>query len=668
MNADTDPHPSAEELAAFDAGCLPAPQAAAVETHVAACQSCCRRLEEMPEDAFAALVRAYAGKADGGRTRPLARGDGAATEVPEALVGHPRYRVLGLLGQGGMGVVYKAVQQHMDRVVALKVIHRPLLACPDFVERFRREVKAVARLRHANIVLAYDADQAGDLHFLVMEHVEGTSLDRVVSRRGPLPVAEACEYVRQAALGLQHAHEQGLVHRDVKPHNLLLTPQGQIKVVDFGLAHLARAGTAATPVTSAPLLGTPDYTAPEQARDPSGVDVRADVYSLGCTLYFLLTGQVPFPGGTPLQKLLSHQERPPRPVTELRPEVPPALAAALGRMLAKDRARRPATPGEVASELAPFAAAAPQETVPLPPPRRGASRRWTLLLGAGMGALLAVGVAAGLAAWWHGRAKDEAKAETKAGPPGPAEPQPPAEAPADLLSPDQLARLKRQAGDRAAAWVREHSSKGPTSGFAVGTQEQIDKELSKGDGFQFLLGSALLKSGKPTVLAGRFGDFFFFELPPEEEKRVGGAPRHVWSIPIYHGPTRRRARPRARISHLHIDLADRLPRDQRVTGSVAYEIFEPLDGEPLVRLTYYPSAVQRSCAGMYYPPGGLASDRGEISFDMPEFKARYAPHDRFLVVFVELGTLKDGRETIESNTLATLVRPLPPPPAPQQGK
>ena len=355
MSTDTDPHPSAEELAAFDAGCLPPPRAAAVETHVAACPSCCRRLEELPEDAFAALVRAYAGKADGGRTRPQPKADGAAPEVPEALVGHSRYRVLGLLGQGGMGVVYKAVQQHMDRVVALKVIHRPLLACPDFVERFRREVKAVARLRHPNIVVAHDADQAGDLHFLVMEYVEGTSLDRVVARRGPLPVAEACEYVRQCALGLQHAHEQGLVHRDIKPHNLLLTPQGQVKVVDFGLAHLARPDGAATPLTSAPLLGTPDYTAPEQARDPSAVDVRADVYSLGCTHYYLLTGQPPFPGGTPLQKLLNHQERPPRPVTELRPDVPPAVAALLRRMLAKDRARRPATPGEVAAELAPFA-------------------------------------------------------------------------------------------------------------------------------------------------------------------------------------------------------------------------------------------------------------------------------------------------------------------------
>jgi hypothetical protein len=663
MSADTDPHPSADELAAFDAGCLPAARSAAVETHVAGCASCCRRLEELPEDAFAALVRAYAGKADGGRTRPLPNGEGNAWEVPGPLVGHPRYRVLGLLGQGGMGVVYKAVQQHMDRVVALKVIHRPLLACPDFVERFRREARAVARLRHPNIVLAHDADQAGDLHFLVMEYVEGTSLDLVVARRGFLPVAAACEYARQAALGLQHAHEQGLVHRDVKPHNLLLTPQGQVKVVDFGLAHLARADGPATPVTSGPLLGTPDYTAPEQARDPSGVDVRADVYSLGCTLYFLLTGQPPFPGGTPLQKLLCHQERPPRPVTELRPDVPPALAALLGRLLAKDRARRPATPGEVASGLAPFAAAAPSETVTLPAPRRGAGRRWGLAL-AGV-VLLAVVAAAGLAAWSRGRPKDAGKE----GPPASVEPAPLAEGPADLLTPGQLARLKRQAGELAADWVREHSAGGPTSGFVVGTQEQIGKELSKGDGFQFYIGSGLLKSGKPTVLAGRFGDLFLFELRPEEEERLGGRPRGTWSIPYYHGPTRRRARPRARISGLHIDQADRLPRDERVTGSVSYEVLEPLEGEPLVRLTYYPSAGQLNCAGMYYPPDRrLPADRGEIKFNMPEFRYRYAPVDTFLVVFVELGTVKDGKEVVESNTLATLVRLLRPGAAPPKGK
>jgi predicted Ser/Thr protein kinase len=657
MSADTSPHPSADELAAFDAGCLPAERNAAVETHVAACESCCRRLEGLPEDAFAALVRAYAGKGDGGRTRPLPSDQGAAWEVPDALVGHARYRVLGLLGQGGMGVVYKAVQQHMDRVVALKVIHKPLLACPDFVERFRREVKAVARLRHPNIALAHDADQSGDLHFLVMEYVEGTSLDRVVARRGPLPVAEACEFVRQAALGLQHAHEQGLVHRDVKPHNLLLTPQGQVKVVDFGLAHLPRAeGAAATPVTSAPLLGTPDYTAPEQARDPSGVDVRADVYSLGCTLYFLLTAQVPFPGGTPLQKLLSHQERPPRPVTELRREVPAALAAVLGRMLAKDRARRPATPGEVASALAPFAAAAPQETVPLPAPRLSASRRWGLRLGAL--ALLTVLAAAGLAAWWRGWPKGEAKD----GPPAHVEPPPPAlaAAPPGLLGTEEITRLKRGTRDRVVDWVRANAA---SPKILSDTARDVDKALAKFDGYQLTFGSRLLRSRKPAVLAARLGDLFLFELTPADEPALELPPNRRSTIRFQKGDEPRRDRPRVLLSGLHIDHADRLPRDQRVTGRVTFQALQPVGPDPHLRMVYYPSSGGAGrCIGMFYPRGGLPAAGGELRFDMPEPKEKYAPEDRLLVFFVELASLRDGEPVVESNTVAALVRPVRPAP------
>src|SRR5205085_960878 len=150
--------------------------------------------------------------------------------------------------------------------------------------------------------------QAGGTHFLVMEYVPGTTLDREVARRGPLPVAEACELIRQAALGLQHAHERGMVHRDIKPANLLRTPGGQVKILDFGLSQLVdETGPADAPLPSAVVVGTPDYLAPEQARDPARVDIRADIYSLGCTLYHLLTGRPPFPDGTPLQKLLAQQ-------------------------------------------------------------------------------------------------------------------------------------------------------------------------------------------------------------------------------------------------------------------------------------------------------------------------------------------------------------------------
>ena len=178
---------------------------------------------------------------------PADTGDGAprpAAEpapLPPELVDHPRYRVVALIGAGGMGAVYKAEHRLMERTVALKVVNPAFIDNPAAVRRFQQEVKAAARLHHPNIVASHDADQAGSLHFLVMEYVEGRSLADYAQEKGPLPIPEACEYARQAALGLQHAHEHGLVHRDVKPHNLMRTPDGRIKILDFGLARLGQA-------------------------------------------------------------------------------------------------------------------------------------------------------------------------------------------------------------------------------------------------------------------------------------------------------------------------------------------------------------------------------------------------------------------------------------------
>ncbi len=372
-------HPSPHQLAAFDAGTLPPAAHSEVERHVAGCADCCRTLDTLPEDEFVRKVRTLAGPPPAGGVPPA--------DVPSELADHPRYRVLELLGVGGMGVVYRAAHRLMDRVVALKVIHRRLADRPAFVEHFRREVQAIARLEHPNIVTAHDADRAGDVHFLVMEYVEGITLDRLVARDGPLPVARACEVVRQAALGLQHAHERGLVHRDVKPGNVLVTPAGAVKVLDFGLAQFAAEAPAEAPSGSAPLVGTPDYVAPEQARDPADADARCDVYGLGGTLYFLLTGQPPFPGGTVLQKLLAHQDDTPRPVAELRPDVPPALAALLDRMLAKDPGRRPPTAAAVAEDLL-------RLTPPAPAPALRRGRRALLLLSAVPLAAVAAGSAA----------------------------------------------------------------------------------------------------------------------------------------------------------------------------------------------------------------------------------------------------------------------------------
>jgi predicted Ser/Thr protein kinase len=353
-------HPTADELAAFLHGRLTPAEVAALEPHVAECAACCRVLRGLPDDGVVAALRAP-GPADAGAE---------AVDPARELADHPRYRVLEFLGAGGMGAVYTARHLLMDRVVALKVVHRRLTRDPAAVERFRQEVRAAARLAHPNIVTAHDADQAGDRHFLVMEYIAGQSLARRVAERGPLPVAAACEYVRQAALGLQHAFEHGMVHRDVKPQNLMLTPAGRVKILDFGLAHIGAGDpapaaadtasdlTAAAGTQTGLLMGTPDYMAPEQGGGARRVDIRADVYGLGCTLYFLLAGWPPFPEGTAAAKLAAHRADPPQPLTEVRDDVPAALARVVDRMLAKDPARRFQTPADVARALAQFAGAA----------------------------------------------------------------------------------------------------------------------------------------------------------------------------------------------------------------------------------------------------------------------------------------------------------------------
>jgi formylglycine-generating enzyme required for sulfatase activity/tRNA A-37 threonylcarbamoyl transferase component Bud32 len=270
------------------------------------------------------------------------------------------YVLLEKLGEGGMGAVFKARHRKLGRVVALKRIRKERLGNELAVKRFRRECLAAAQFDHPNVVRAYDADEDGGTHFFVMEYVEGLDLARLVKDKGPLPVAEACDYVRQAALGLQHAHEKGLVHRDIKPHNLLLAsrgvhPPGLIKVLDLGLARLGLRdadGESASPLTQdGALMGTPDYVAPEQARDARSADIRSDLYSLGCTLYHLLAGRVPFGGGTLTEKLLSHQMDPVPDVRRLRPDVPEAVAHVVTRLMAKKPEDRYQTPAELAGAL-----------------------------------------------------------------------------------------------------------------------------------------------------------------------------------------------------------------------------------------------------------------------------------------------------------------------------
>jgi serine/threonine-protein kinase len=283
------------------------------------------------------------------------------------------YVLLERLGEGGMGTVYKARHRSMERVVALKVIRPERLAQGDTAQRFQREIRALAQLSHANIVTAYHADCAGDTSFLVMEYVAGTDLYRLVEASGPLAVHQACDFIRQAALALQHAYECGLVHRDVKPSNLLLMrDRPVIKLLDLGLArHEAACESATAPgelTREGVMLGTPDYMAPEQAVDPRRADIRADVYSLGCTLYYLLAARPPFPEGTLTQKLLWHQQAEPPRIEDVRPGLPAGLPAVLRKMMARRPEDRYQAPAEVAAALAPFVTPAPADARADSPP------------------------------------------------------------------------------------------------------------------------------------------------------------------------------------------------------------------------------------------------------------------------------------------------------------
>ncbi len=268
------------------------------------------------------------------------------------------YTLLDRLGEGGMGTVYKALHQHLRRVVALKVIRKDRLANSTAVSRFYQEARLVAALSHPNIVLAYDAGQAGNVHYFAMEYVEGIDLSRLVKEQGPLPLPLACEYIRQAALGLQHAHEKGLVHRDVKPSNLLVSrpPDEVVKILDLGLARLRRGDDTA--LTRAGFtVGTADYMAPEQALNSRAADIRADLYSLGCTLLYLLTGKPPFAGGELTEVLLRHQIHKAASLADCGVEAPAAVQAIIDKLLAKDPDDRYQTPAELAEEMVPVCGA-----------------------------------------------------------------------------------------------------------------------------------------------------------------------------------------------------------------------------------------------------------------------------------------------------------------------
>ncbi len=365
--------PSCEELFDYAVGRLSDDASEVLASHLDSCSTCqmmlatlddaddslvARLRSPVPDDPLLAepecsvalaRAKAVAGRSAERRTGPF--------PVPGQL---GEYQLLEELGHGGMGTVYKALHTKLDRVVALKVLAKGRVEDDRAIARFEREMKAIGRLDHPQIVRAHDAREIDGRPVLIMEYVEGLDLARLVERAGRLRVADACELTRQAAVGLQYVHEHGLVHRDIKPSNLMLTPQGEIKILDLGLARFHRERGGSDGMTGAgQTMGTADYMAPEQTSDSHNADIRADIYSLGCTLFKLLSGHAPFEGpdfrGT-FDKMTAHVRTPAPSIRELAADVPEELAALLGRMLAKDPAERPATSADVAKRLEPFCA------------------------------------------------------------------------------------------------------------------------------------------------------------------------------------------------------------------------------------------------------------------------------------------------------------------------
>ena len=272
--------------------------------------------------------------------------------LPELRIGN--YVVMSRLGAGGMGTVYKARHRSMNRTVALKVLTRETGGQSSMAQRFQREVETIAQLSHPNIVMAFDAGEDDKGLYLVMEFVDGRDLSCEVAQTGPLSIADATDCTLQAARGLACAHEHGIVHRDVKPANLLRDRAGVVKVADLGLARLATAeanSVTASLTQAGNILGTADYIAPEQAMDSANVDHRVDIYSLGCTLFFLLAGRPMYSAGSLMALLLKHRDAPIPSLCEARPDVPAELDEIYRRMAAKKPEDRYATMAEVVRAL-----------------------------------------------------------------------------------------------------------------------------------------------------------------------------------------------------------------------------------------------------------------------------------------------------------------------------
>jgi tRNA A-37 threonylcarbamoyl transferase component Bud32 len=275
-----------------------------------------------------------------------------------------KFKLLERVGVGGMGQVFLCEHMFMKRRVAIKVLPPAKAEQPAALGRFYREARAAGSLQHPNIVRTHDIDQDGNLHFIVMDYVDGSNLLDAVKKFGPMDIGRAVSYTRQTAVGLDYAFRTGIIHRDIKPGNVLIDRKGVARILDMGLARFYKdhGDQLTIKYDDKIVLGTADYVAPEQVANSHSVDIRADVYALGATLYFLLAGHPPFPTGTVSQKLLWHRTKEPTPIQQVRPEVPDGLAAIVARMMSKDPKARYQTPAQVAAELEPWLPA----TVSLP--------------------------------------------------------------------------------------------------------------------------------------------------------------------------------------------------------------------------------------------------------------------------------------------------------------
>jgi eukaryotic-like serine/threonine-protein kinase len=394
-----------------------------------------------------------------------------------------KYKVLERLGSGGMGTVFLCEHKFMRRRVAVKVLPTAKAADEASLARFYREARAVAAVDHPNIVHAYDIDQDEKLHFLVMEYVDGASLQEIVKKSGPISVDRACQYISYAAQALDHANKAGLIHRDIKPGNVLVDRTGVVKILDMGLARFFNDDEdMLTRKYDENVLGTADYLAPEQADDSHTVDVRADIYSLGGTFYFLLTGRTPFGEGSVPQKLMWHRTRQPKPINSCRNDVPAEIQAIVDKMMAKEPAQRYQEPADISNALQPWT----QTPVP-PPPDSEMPRLCPAVTGSGASgpgsstSVTGPGSSPGRKPWQVSGApvpKMPSSKPSAAKPPAkPAGSTAKSSGPATASRPAQAPTVKRA----PVAAVRPTPKKPPDQGETAGVAEDTANPIAKGD-------------------------------------------------------------------------------------------------------------------------------------------------------------------------------------------